>query len=93
MTGRLPINRLDHSISHEITIRGEHKAEMFLNVENLTNLINDDWGQNQLYLLPYLAPTAGIDATGQWTTFAEPNPSTLTLPSLWSIQIGARYRF
>lgn len=44
-SGRSPwIHQFDINITHEIRTWGSHKLELILNVQNVGNLINDEWG-------------------------------------------------
>ena len=81
------------------------RAMLTLDVENLANLINNDWGQLRQVPFSYMAPVlrATIDSqTGQYVyspvDSTDPNPqkartSTSALPSVWRIQLGFRIEF
>jgi hypothetical protein len=44
-TGRAPwIHQFDINITQEIPVWREHKLELILNIQNVGNLINDEWG-------------------------------------------------
>jgi len=96
------VNQFDLRISQELPgfFKG-HKSELWLDVMNVGNLINKDWGRIQ-YNSPYGDRVAvdfqGVDAaTGKYVyTF---NPAQTTAPawtdweSRWSLQLGFRYKF
>jgi hypothetical protein len=81
------------------------RAMLTLDIENLANLINNDWGQLRQVPFSYMAPVlrATIDQqTGQYvyspTNANDPNPqtartSTSALPSVWRVQLGFRIEF
>lgn len=98
------VNTFDVRISQEIPgfFRG-HKAEIWLDIQNVGNLINKDWGRIEEIGFPFgkgVVSFAGIDqATGKYRyTFNEANVRDVVLrdnrgESRWSAQIGFRYRF
>jgi hypothetical protein len=81
------------------------RAVLTLDIENLANLINNDWGQLSQVSFNYTAPVlvANIDdTTGQYVyspiNSNDPVPqkafqSTSALPSVWRIQLGFRIEF
>lgn len=91
------INRFDLRIMQEIVISGEHKLELSLDIENLGNLINSDWGRAESYVQPFNAPVVdvSINSNGQYVydNFTKPTPTLAKIPSVWKAQLGIRYRF
>ena len=78
--------KADLRISQELPgFSSEHSARAFIVVDNLTNLLNDDWGVMYKPNFPYGVTQGDIDA-GR----AE---SRIGGASLWEIRIGAEYRF
>jgi outer membrane receptor for ferrienterochelin and colicin len=78
--------KADLRISQELPgINSEHSARAFIVVDNLTNLLNDEWGVMYKPNFPYGVTQGDIDA-GR----AE---SRIGGASLWEIRIGAEYRF
>ena len=78
--------KADLRISQELPgINGEHSARAFIVVDNVTNLLNDEWGVMRKPNFPYGVTQEDIDA-GR----AE---SRIGGASLWEIRIGAEYRF
>ena len=78
--------KADLRISQELPgINAEHSARAFIVVDNVTNLLNDDWGVMYKPNFPYGVTQGDIDA-GR----AE---SRIGGASLWEIRIGAEYRF
>ena len=68
-----------------IGINAEHSARAFIVVDNVTNLLNEEWGAMYKANFPYGVTQGDIDA-GR----AE---SRIGGASLWEIRIGAEYRF
>ena len=80
------------------------RAKLTLDIENVANLINNDWGQLSQVSFSYQAPVlrATINSQGQYlyspTDTSDPVPqaafkSTSALPSVWRIQLGVRIEF
>ncbi|MDH5630555.1 MAG: TonB-dependent receptor [Gammaproteobacteria bacterium] len=90
------INRFDLRVMQEVKFDNGNALELIFDIENLGNLINDDWGRVQGYVQPFNAPI--VDASivnGQYVydNFTIPQQTVAKVPSLWKIQLGARYRF
>jgi hypothetical protein len=80
------------------------RAVLTLDIENVANLINKDWGQLSQVSFSYQAPVlqATINSQGQYvyspTDTSDPVPqgaskSTSALPSVWRMQLGFRIEF
>ena len=53
--------RFDLHIGQEIpTFVGDSRVELFMDIENLTNLINKNWGQVREYQFPYTIPAVRV---------------------------------
>ncbi len=96
------VNTFDLRVSQELPafFKG-HKAEIWLDVMNVGNLLNKDWGKVS-YASPFsgrgAASFAGIDqATGKYIyNFDESKVTPVNLTdweSRWSLQVGFRYKF
>lgn len=101
-------NRLDLRIAQRIPSIRHQNFEFTLDVFNVLNLINSDWGQ--IEFAPFdaisLFDGSGYDANGKLDITLRPRDtngdgkvtrddvfSLSDLPSRWQIQLGARYNF
>lgn len=96
------VNTFDIRVSQELPAFFEgHKAEIWLDVMNVGNLLNKDWGKVS-YASPFsgrgAVNFAGIDqATGKYVyNYNAANVTKVNLTdweSRWSLQVGFRYKF
>ena len=104
-------SRIDLRISQEIGLTripglGESKLELFFDIENLGNLLNNDWGRVEQVNFPFNFVAVGevsLNSNGQYVygSFGSGfsgglQPASLQnggLPSLYKIQLGARLGF
>ena len=91
----------------EINVWNDNKLELILDIENLGNLINDDWGRVDSYASPSNVPVVNVGITGDGAQYIYsptssavtgpdniiPSPSIARLPSVYRIQFGVRFRF
>ncbi len=73
-----------------------HKASAFIVVENLGNLLNDDWGVfKQGSFVSDDVISATINDNGQYVyeEFNRADQSVVRAPSLWEVRIGVKYKF
>ncbi len=75
-----------------------HKGEAFFVIDNLTNMLNDDWGV--LKKGPFVGSRmieTDIDAQGRYIySDFNPNNANTTVQrdaSLWEMRVGVRYTF
>jgi outer membrane receptor for ferrienterochelin and colicin len=96
------VNQFDMRISQELPgFFADHKSEIWLDVLNVGNLINKDWGQIDEVAFPGslgVVEYGGIDpATGKYVyRFNTPDTSRIYDDrgiSRWSVQLGFRYKF
>ena len=104
-------SRVDLRIQQEIGLAtlpgiGETKIDLFLDIENLGNLLNDDWGRVEQVFFPHNYIAVGevsINSNGQYVygPFGSSgdfdggiNPANVFgLPSLWKVQLGVKVSF
>ena len=78
--------KFDMRISQELPgFRPDHRGSVFIVIDNLTNLLNDDWGVLYRPNFPY-----GVTQADQDAGRAE---SRIGDASLWEIRVGLNYRF
>lgn len=92
-------HKLDLHISQDLPGFMEgHNAQVFFTIDNLTNLINDDWGVLYQAGFPqYQEAVSGYrNDQGQYVfdQFLDPGvQGRVTSPSLWQARIGFEYNF
>jgi hypothetical protein len=80
----------------EIQITDDQAIELTFDIENLGNLLNDDWGRVEGYVQPFNAPIVDVAIVGdqyEYSNFNKPEPNVAKVPSVWKVQLGLRYRF
>jgi outer membrane receptor for ferrienterochelin and colicin len=102
------VNTLDLKISQELPIWDRVKADVYLNVLNIGNLLNDEWGRLVEVGFPFRRAVAGATfdpagngGQGQWlytfnrnnTLEGTPTVANDTPVSRWQAQVGMRIRF
>jgi len=82
-----------------IPILGESNFTIYLDIENVGNLINDNWGRVELISFPFTNQLVTLDQdlgpNGElvFNSFNDETPTVLNTPSLWKIQLGAGFSF
>lgn len=94
-------------IIQQIKLKGSKSLEFSLDIENFGNLLNSDWGRLESYLAPSNVALANVEISPDGSkyilsaisgdvispeTVAE-SPAIARLPSVYRIQLGARFRF
>ncbi|TQD51555.1 TonB-dependent receptor [Marilutibacter aestuarii] len=96
------VNQFDLRISQELPgFWSGHKSEIWLDVLNVGNLLNKDWGQIEEVGFPFgrgVVEYGGIDAATGKYVYRFNNPDELSVYddrgiSRWSLQVGFRYKF
>jgi len=99
------VTTADLRLQQQIPLWGNLRGAVVLDVVNLTNLIDNDWGRSEQVGFPYVAPVVDASrdaATGKYVygpisasnpVPAAPVKSILALPSVWRIQLGVRFEF
>jgi hypothetical protein len=99
--------KFDLRVSQELPGFGaDHKANIYFTIENLTNLLNDDWGVLYERGFPRTAPiveasyldTAGTpwdfsDDQYSFDAFIPQEQSRSATASLWTLRVGFNYNF
>jgi len=89
--------KFDLRISQEIPGFGkDQKASFYLTIENLGNLLNDDWGVLKERSFPRAAPVVEASLVNDQYVFEQYIPqgqSRSTRASLWRMRIGFQYNF
>ncbi len=89
-TSRSPrVNQFDLRINQDLPgFFSDHKASIFLDIQNIGNLLNKEWGQIDEVGFPYnlgVARFAGVNAAGQYvydvSTYVNETTGAVTLPS------------
>ncbi len=86
-----------------IPVVGDTRLMLYFDIENLGNLLNNDWGRVEQVFFPHNATavdrvslnSAGQYVYGNFGSFEDQiNPeSFFGLPSLWQIQLGIKIQF
>lgn len=90
------ITRFDLHLMQEIKVMEGHSLELTLDIENIGNMLNDDWGRAESYNQPFNAPVVDVTIENNqyvYSNFTEPTPTVAKMPSVWKAQLGLRYRF
>jgi len=96
------VNQFDLRLAQELPgFMDGHKSELWVDILNVGNLLNKDWGQVEEVGFPFgrgVVDYGGIDpATGKYVyRFNTPDPKRIYDDrgiSRWSLQVGFRYKF
>jgi hypothetical protein len=95
------VTTADLQIRQELpSFREGHKIVLQLDILNVANLINKDWGRFEQVGFPYVVPVlaASLDpATGKYVYSGTPRAKSYSINpvenSVWRMQLGIRYQF
>lgn len=93
------VHQVDLAFKQEIPSFFEgHKAAFTLDIRNVGNLINSDWGRLEQVgfpgVVPVTVPSIGPDGKYVYTgALADPSINANAKSSVWQIQVGVRYEF
>ena len=90
------INRFDVRIAQEFKLENGHALELIFDIENVGNLISDDWGRVEGYVQPFnsaIVDATIIDGKYVYSNFTKPQQTVAKVPSVWKMQLGIRYKF
>lgn len=93
------VTTVDMHIEQELPafFPGGAKLIGYMDIENLGNLLNDEWGSIQQIAFPYTSTNVTAARTGNqfytYNAFTERSPATFGTNSVWQIKVGVRYQF
>lgn len=89
--------RIQQQIPGPIFQNGRDRLIAYLDIENVGNMINDEWGYLEQVRYEYFQPVANVDIVdGQYVYSGFPErseKSTSNAASLWQVQVGVKYVF
>ena len=92
-------------VAQEISLWSDYKLELIMDIENIGNMINDDWGRVDSYSAPSNIALANVAiAGGQYVyssvSLAQVSPETIApppaiarIPSVYRVQFGFKFLF
>lgn len=99
------VNIVSLRLHQELRVFEDKTIDLFLDIENIGNLINDDWGRIDSYTAPSNISPATVAIVGNQYEFT-PNasyvgtpqsivssPAIARIPSVYRVQFGLRFRF
>jgi hypothetical protein len=96
------VNQFDVRISQELPgFMSGHKSEIWLDILNIGNMLDKDWGQIEEVAFPGnrgVVEYGGVDAATGKYVYRFPGPDQLRIYddrgiSRWALQVGFRYKF
>lgn len=93
------VTTMDVHIAQELPafFPGGARLEGYVDIENLGNLLNDEWGVVQQIGFPYASNNVVATRTGDdhytYTGLNTRSPSTFSDQSVWQVKFGVRYKF
>jgi len=93
------VNRVNMRFLQEVEVMDGHKVEFILDIQNLGNLIDSDWGRLDAIFQPSNVPLADVAIVGNQYEYSAPSssvtstPDVARIPSAYRIQFGMRYKF
>lgn len=96
------VSQVNMRFMQEVEVDNGHKIELILDIENLGNLVNSNWGRLDAIFQPSNVALANVAiAGGQYvysgvggaTTATGAVPNVARIPSAYKIQFGVRYKF
>ncbi|MCH8336772.1 MAG: hypothetical protein IIC61_12900, partial [Proteobacteria bacterium] len=93
-------------LAQEISIGSDYSLELIMDIENIGNMINDDWGRVEGYSAPSNVAIANVTISGGQYVYAPVSPFTQVspqtivsspaiarIPSVYRVQFGFKFRF
>jgi len=96
-------NKLDLNFAQDVSLPFGSKFTALFSIENFLNLLDRDWGSYQEYgntsvvrvSCASLTAALGTQACSKYvySSFTDPRTTTYPKASLWTIRVGARFKF
>jgi hypothetical protein len=92
------VTTVDLHIAQELPafFPGGAKLEAYMDVQNLGNMLNDEWGSIQQIAFPYTSNNVAASIVGNqysYNGFSTRSPATFGPQSVWQVKFGFRYKF
>ena len=93
------ISRIDVRFAQDLPNPLGHRARLMVDIENLGNLLNHNWGRQSTVPFPFMAPAVDVSydpTTGKYVYANLRNPSATRVDivsSVWRIALGLSYDF
>ncbi len=102
------VNTVSLRLMQEFTLANNFSFDVTLDIENLGNLLNDNWGRVESYTAPSNVAPAAVAISGDGSQYVlsslpgyvpgdpsslVPAPEIAQLPSVYRIQLGVAFRF
>lgn len=99
------VNIVSLRLHQEVRAFGDTKIDLFMDIENFGNLLNDEWGRIDSYTAPSnISPASAAIVGGQYEYTPNASyvgtpqsvvsqPAIARLPSVYRVQFGLRFRF
>jgi hypothetical protein len=99
--------KMDLHVSQDIPLPSRlGRVQLFADMENVLNFINDEWGVLRQFGFPYTATVVDVTCVAapagapanpcaqyRYSNFRDPVLQTNTGASLWALRVGARFEF
>ncbi|MEM9688005.1 MAG: TonB-dependent receptor [Pseudomonadota bacterium] len=102
------VNQVNLRLAQEVKLRNDFSFDLTLDIENLGNLLNENWGRVDSYTAPSNVAPAAVALSGDGSQYVlsalpgyvagdpsslVPSPEIAQLPSVYRIQFGVTFRF
>jgi len=93
------VSRIDVRFAQDLPNPLGHRARFMLDIENVGNLLNHNWGRQSSVPFPFMAPAVDVSydaATGKYiySNLRNPSPTRVdTVGSVWRMALGLAYDF
>ena len=98
------VSQVNMRFMQEVEVVDGHKVEFILDIENLGNMINSNWGRLDAIFQPSNVPLANVALSGDGSQYVYSGlggsatatgavPNIARIPSVYKVQFGIRYKF